>query len=510
MAAVGDQLLGASAGSESIDAVTGDFRAGFAERDITPRPGLELPGDYGKSFHRAFCDPCKVRAAVFDDGTTTTALVGVDALIIRRPTVQNARRAIRQRCGIAPGAVLVAASHSHSAGPTGMILPGEYDDAPDWVRQLAYEESSCADPQYLIQVEVAVADAVAEAYDRRVPVRASLGSGTEPGVAFNRRFKMADGRTVTHPGQGNPHTVEPAGSTDPQVGVLGAWDARGQLLGCIVHFACHATTMPGGTSADYVCAIERTIRGLLGEQAVVVFLPGASGDVTQVDNRSPHQVPQFGESVTRRVGGRIGAEALKVLLATCDAAGPLQPIRSESRTLPIRRRSVAGPSLARARQILGAQPPPPKDSIDWIFAKETVLADFLIRKAPAVEAEVQVIQVGPAVFLACPGEVFCADGLDLKARSGFPFTFPVALANDCLGYIPPPDAFGPGGGGYETRLTSYSNLEVGASRAIREALAAMARQWAPGPVPTLPPAAPFAGRAWPYGDCGPDAGGSSS
>src|SRR5690606_7260107 len=103
------------------------------------------------------------------------------------------------------------------------------------------------------------------------------GFGEEDSVAFNRRFFMRNGMTMTHPRVGNPDIIEPAGPIDPQVGVIGVWAPDDQLVACVVNYACHATTNPGGISANYIHYIQQVLRGVFGEQVVLVFLNGASG-----------------------------------------------------------------------------------------------------------------------------------------------------------------------------------------------------------------------------------------
>jgi neutral ceramidase len=94
-------LVWLAAGSLRADVPPGPtFRAGFAERDVTPEVGMEAPGGYGKAYLKSVHDSCKVRASVFDDGRSRVAIVGLDALGVRRDTVVNARRAIRERTGI--------------------------------------------------------------------------------------------------------------------------------------------------------------------------------------------------------------------------------------------------------------------------------------------------------------------------------------------------------------------------------------------------------------------------
>jgi len=425
------------------------MKAGFAQRDITPKV------DPAK-IH----DPLKVRAAVFDDGQTQVALVGVDAISVARPMVLAARRQIQERCGIPPEAVLVGASHSHSIERT-------------------------SDPAYTELQARQIADAVCQASSSRGPARCGVGSGFENQVAFNRRPRMKSGLTYTHPGQGNPDIIGFAGPTDSEVGVIGAWDEKGRLLGCVVNYACHATTSPPGISANWIYYMEKVIRGL-DPSAVVVFLQGACGDVTQVNNLSPYARPS-GDEYARFVGGRIGAEAAKVLVSI--HPGALAPLAARSKVWRIPYR-VPRPERIRRAEEMVKQAPPKGETTEPRFAR--TLLNFVAQRAkePDCEVEVQAVQVGPAVFITNPAELFCQFGLDLKAASPFRFTYPVELANGSVGYVPTEEALGPHGGGYEARL-GVSRLEVTAGRQMVEAGLALARQMTPGPVPRPPPAELF-------------------
>lgn len=475
------------------------IKAGFAERDITPGIGMEQPGGYGKSFHRVFHDPCKVRAAVFDDGHKRVALVGLDTLMISRAVVLEARAQIEKSTGIPGDAVLVGASHSHSSGPVGMVQPGEYDGASELVRQLAYEESSCADPGFLAHVTRQIVEAVRLAHAGRVSARLGFGSGMEDKVAFNRRLRMKNGLAYSHPGAGNPDMLDYAGPIDPEVGVIAAWNENGELLGTVVNFSCHATASPGGISANWIYYLEQTIQGATGARVPVVFLQGACGDVTQVDNLSPYQRPTPAEW-SRRVGARVGAEAVKVLHLMTPAAEA--KIDTRQKVFTIARRKPSDERLERSRAIIAAGRNP-ADPTEWTFAKEILMLEHLIAKEPEVEVEVQAIQVGPAVFVSNPAEYFVELGLDIKAGSPFPLTFPVELANGCVGYVPTEEAFGPNGGGYETRLTAYSNLVITAGSIFRDTGIALAKDMTPDPLPVPPKAPPFS-KPWSYGNIPPE------
>ena len=182
-----------------------------------------------------------------------------------------------------------------------------------------------------------------------------------------------------------------------------------------------------------------------------------------------------------------------------------QVLAASSRKFPAREAVVFPQSQVRLSYTELAAKDPKTAGADWVWAKETVLLEALIEKEPSLEVEVQAIQVGPVICIANPAEYFCQYGLELKAGSGFPMTFPVELANGCAGYVPTFEAFDEkSGGGYETRLTSYSNLDITAGRQFRDVGLELAHQMTPDKV-QVPAMAPFKA-PWSYGNVAPQRG----
>src|SRR5690606_30031617 len=174
------------------------------------------------------------------------------------------RAEIQRRCGIKSEDIMIGASHSHSSGPIAMSEPGDFDNASPLVKDLATNKSIVSDPSFIQHLQHQIVEAVVEADANRQDAKLAVGVGHEDKVSFNRRLRMKNGRTYSHPGVGNPDIVDYAGPIDPDVGTVGVWDLDGRLLGTIVNFSCHATTNPGGISANWIWTMERTLRRATG------------------------------------------------------------------------------------------------------------------------------------------------------------------------------------------------------------------------------------------------------
>ncbi len=450
--------------------------AGFAQTDITPPVGAVIPGGFFKRTATGVHDPLHATACVLTEGETTLAIVSLDALSVPASLVRKVRAAVQSRCAIPPRNILIAATHTHSGGPIANAFECEADEA------------------YRAFVAEQTINAIVKAWENREEAEVGVAVGHENRVAFNRRFVMRNGRHQTHPGKGNPDIVRPAGPTDPDVSVLAVRRKNGQMLGCVVNFACHCTVM-GGTefSADYPFYLAETLRKVFGDQCLTVFLPGACGDVTQVANTIPRE-PEFGEKWAKKIGTRLGGEVIKVV-ALADFADSL-PLQAAQSTVRLARRQVPERMLQEAQRLLATDGP--KD-VERIYARELVLLAEEVQREPFVEAEVQVFGIGRSALVAIPGELFCQFGLDIKRASPFPTTFVVTCANGMVGYLPTPDAFK--GGGYEVRLARSSQLMPDAgTQLVGEALQLLQSLW----VPPAPPPPSVRTQPWDVGASPPE------
>ncbi|HZU37319.1 MAG TPA: hypothetical protein VFA18_15455, partial [Gemmataceae bacterium] len=408
-------------------------------------PGMGIPGGFFPAAGKGVRDKCWAVACVIHGGTTPIALVGTDTLFIGRPTVEEARQAIHQQTGIPTQNILIGASHTHTGGPVGPA------------------HGSRGDPTYLARLAHGITAAVVAAWHDRQPREIGIGIGREDRISFNRRFLMRDGREITHPGKpGTPHhdqIVRPAGPIDPDVGVLAARDSKGNITGVVVNFACHNTVMGGNQfSADYVGQLRKHLQRHYGEHTPVVFLLGACGDITQVDNLS--RAHEFGPDYADMFGGKLAAETIRTIdRLTWWHAFPVA-VATQTAVISIR----PEPDVDRERPAFGLGS---GSSIEAVYEAGRKQVAELRRTTPRVPTEVQAIRIGPLGIVTNGAEYFCDYALRVKAASLFKPTWVVSLANDALGYVPTPQALV--AGGYEARTTYWSRFAADTGQLLLEA-----------------------------------------
>lgn len=440
--------------AEEQAAEPNNVRAAFARRDITPAVGAEMPGGFGKHISQGVHDPLMTEACVITNGTTTLALVGLDACMVPDMVVAETRRLVEEACGFPGANVMIAANHTHIGGPLVDVFGSE------------------SDPAYMQLVAEKTAEAIAEAFQKAQPARIGIGTGYEDSVGFNRRFRMKDGTVKTHPGKMNPDIIEPEGPIDPEMGVIGVQGEDGAYIGCIVNYALHGTVVGGnGFGGDWPYYMRETIRKVMGADTGVVFLNGACGDVTQVDNRNARS-GEFGEAWGVRIGTILGAEALKVLAPMEYKPNVALSVITQPVKLPIRELNGTDEEVVqRESPVSGLGSGTARDEV---YIREVGLVRAMREQAPEVDSEIQVMQIGDAAIATNTTEFFASLGLAIKEASPWAYTFVSELTNGYDGYAPTRAAFD--GGGYEVRTARSSFIAPGAGEQIVDESIALLKQ----------------------------------
>lgn len=435
------------------------LRAGAATAVITPALGASLAGYFTERFSIDNHDELLAKALVFDNGSMRAGLVLCDLCVLPPEVVAAAKFRVAREAGVPEEALLIAATHTHSAPATMHLFQSQ------------------ADRQYLDFLTGRIVDSVRMAVRRLAPARIATGFGREDSLVFNRRFYMKPGaippnpfggiETVRmNPGVGNPDIVKEAGPVDPIVGLLAVTAADGSPLALVGNYSLHYV---GGeraneVSADYFgyWASAMARHAGAGPNFVAMLTNGCQGDINNVDVRRPAPKLEPYQKM-QQVAETLAAECARIMKTLQFSASAELGASREWVDCGVRLPSSAQVDAARA--VLHGVAPPYRDA-RHVFARETLI--IAQEFPPVFRAEVQALRVGDLFLAGMTGEPFVELGLDIRARLKGRAVFPIGLANGHAGYVPTVRAHEEGG--YETWLAKSSFLDRDATPRLVEAM----------------------------------------
>lgn len=405
------------------------MRAGFAEVDFTPLPGLPLAGQMRERIAESIRDPLMACAAAFSDGDEQVVLVTADVCWLPDGFVRQARARFAERTAIPGERLLLHATHTHVAPATESLMAARADYA------------------FVERLQAAILEAAETALKRRVPVILSAGTGRLEHLGWNRRAMFADGSSRMYGHSEQEGFVGMEGPRDPALPVVVARDGRGRIRGVLLSFATHPNCIEGASvySADLPGEVRRNLKRRLGKPVGVIYLTAPAGNTapSMLDPHVPEQ-PWRGEEGLRKSGEYVAAEAVRVLeAATQPVASQQLAVRQETLCVPIR----PWPAETEANY------PEPLRSDGWLDARsyyESAREAWPARLATRAPIPIRVtaLRLGDAALCTSPAELFVEFGLQIRRISPTPVTLMAELTDGYCGYVPTRLAFSRGG--YET------------------------------------------------------------
>jgi len=416
------------------------LRVGAARRKVTPPLHIPYLSSSGRGTYAPFegvHDDLWARAVVFDDGRTCIAVLAVDSIGYANEILPNAagftatlRRRVASRTGIAPHALMLAATHAHSTPETIGLTDAMSDPAAQrWLTE------------HLADLE----SVVVQAWRSRRPAELRFAKTFVRGIARNRRILLKGGTL-------NRHGPIPPRSrwardvpVDEELSVVLAEDQTGKPIAVLLNYTAHpvVTMLLPSVSADYCgaccAAVETAFPG-----ATCLFLQGAAGDVNSI-----YVSTSFEDAV--RLGRRLAEGAFDLI------RGGMRPVNR-----PMVRCNAAEVKL-KPRSC-----PSPEDLLKNRDRYPAARFDRLLRLARKIArgltvAEVQAMAVGQVRWVALPGEPFVETGLRIKQAGA---SFVVGYANGYLGYLPVRRAYEEGG--YEVAEGPWSFVAPGSAEQLEQ------------------------------------------
>lgn len=303
-------LLAATAttiGAEQDSQKRSDWRVGYAEADITPKPmQIQMAGFGRERYARGAIAPLIMQVTAIRDAEAATALIiTADVVGFDRVMVEVIKRQIKAKHGLGPEAVMLVPSHTHW-GPA-IRLQSHY---------------SCGAPNvwYIAKLEEKIYAAVDQALKNLAPATIDYGHIDFREIACSRRL-VKDGKVLWKP------NLE--GSFDAHTPMLRVRRQGSPKQIIFVGHASHPTSSGaiGKWSPDFPGAMRAAIEAALPDTKAA-FLQGCGGDA-----KIYHKDPKTGKlsfagdpELSKQAGEKLARAALKHLTSgeMMSVPGPLR------------------------------------------------------------------------------------------------------------------------------------------------------------------------------------------
>src|SRR3954447_5376204 len=416
---------------------------GLGRRDTTPPEGIyarmwgAATHDFADGVHRPLTATV---LALRSEGGRPRGLVALDIALLGdlggRSDEERVLAPVRETLGLERGELLVNCSHTHAAPWAAMSRshnPGGELIGP-----------------YLDQLSRAILDASRDALEALAPATLTWATGS---------CDLARNRDLPDPTSQNGRFVcgfNPGADADDTlvVGRITAAD-DGRVLGTIVNYACHPTTLAWDNtliSPDYIGALREVVEGQT-PGALCVFLQGASGEL------GPAHQYVGDPAVADGHGRRLGYSALAALEGMLP---PGQALRYDGNVdsgapLAVWLPAPFEPSRALDGGLVDVPlPVKPMPTIEELEAQRAAtddrpLAERLFRKIQIVRNlsggghqvfPAWVWRIGDSLMVAHANEAYSCFQQDLRAA--FPGTTVVVMNTSGaeMGYLYPPELDG--------------------------------------------------------------------
>lgn len=423
------------------------LKAGGATRVINGDLGDDLAGQMHRRLCQGVRDDLEANFFYLEGDGERVLLVNLDSGgVFAGDFARALREAAANGAELDPRVVLVSSTHTHT-GPDvfGLIHDAAVNDA------------------YKMRLLESLREGAREAVDLARPARIGVARG-QAHVGYNRRFCWADG---THTMYGDPSRVDFCGlegPDDPSHAVLCAVDDQDRYIALLQNNACHATCVEQAeqSSADFPGEARRHLRAALGDRLPVLYLQGASGDLSPWDQLRPSHRDR--ELRLHEIGLALASETLRLLNGITLTADPV--VRHAWEDLELNVRLPDPETLARAQETV-ARGEADAGRWEYVMARGGVMRLHEQFAAHPVDVvPVHALRVGDFALLTNPCELYCQFGLDIKRRSPAAVTAISQLTDGFSGYCP--TLPGIMGGGYSAETIYWCRLEPAAGYRIVE------------------------------------------